>query len=340
MIQSRRAQIQVILLLVLLTVGVTLSFAYLSTPPQTPAETPLNVEINLIGEIDTGGSAFRVHIEDDLAFVIDNGELDTLGLVIVNISNPSQPEILGTYHDGGLPFGIESVGDIVYIADQSVGLRIINVSDPSQPTAIDGYSGSGIAFDLEVVGDLLYLADREYGLVILNISTPSTPVFVSSYDCDCVHLDIEGDIAYVAGHAELRLVNVSDPNHPTYVNRFLESGSTLWDPSVSNGIIYLANHDGNDGELQIIDARDPTNIEKLCEFDSEGTFQTFYVQDSILYAVDFESGLYLLNVSNSTSPIEIARFSDGGRPWDVVLSGDYVYLCGTEGLQILQMTYD
>ena len=345
MIQSRKPLIPVILVVVL-TVGVTLSFVYFSTPPlTTPTNTtspttqsPLNFEINLIREIDTGGSALRVHVEGNLAFVIDYGESTSHGLIIVNVSNPVQPEILGEYHAGGLPFAIESVDEIVYIADQEEGLRIIDISDPTHPTEIEGYVGSGMAFDLEIVGDLLFLADYEYGMVILNISTPNNPVFVSNYGPDCVHLEIEESIAYIAGHGRLRTINVTDPHHPTLLGQTIDSSSTLWDPSVSNGTIYLANHSGDDGELLIFDASDPSNIEEIGEFDSEGTFQSFYVQDSHIYAVDFESGLYLLDVSDPMALVEIERFSDGGQPWDVVLSGDYVYLCGSEGLQILQVT--
>ena len=332
--QSRKNLASIGLLIAALTVGVTLSFAYFSIPPTIPS---MNVELNLIGSIDTGGGALRVHVEDNLAFVIDFGEQASYGLIIVNISNPSQPEILGTFHDGGLPFAIESVGDIVYIADQVEGLRIINITNPSLPTAIEGYAGSETVYDLEVVDDLLYLADNDNGMVILNISTPSEPVFVSSYGSRCIHLDIEGDIACITGQGGLTLVNISDPSNPVNIGQFSD-GSGFWDPSVSNGIIYVGNHDGGVGELQIFDARNPTNIGKLCEFDSEGTFQSFYVQNSLLYAVDFESGLYLLDVTNSSSPIEVDRFSDGGRPWDVILDEDYIYLCGSEGLQILQVT--
>lgn len=339
MIQSRRTQIQVVLLLVTLTVGVTLSVVYFSQPPQIQTETPLNVEINLIGEIDTGGSALRVHVEGDLAFVIDVGANTTYGLIIVNVSNPTQPEILGSYHNGGLPFALESVDEIVYIADQFEGLRIIDISDPTHPIEIEGYVSSGMAFDLEIVGDFLFMADYEYGMVVLDISTPSNPVYVSSYDLGCVHLDIEEDIAYIAGHGRISIVNVSDPHHPTLLGQTIDSSRTLWDPSVSNGTIYLANHSGDDGELLIFDASNPSNIEEIGEFDSEGTFQSFFVQDSLLYAVDFESGLYLLNVGDPSALVEIERFSDGGMPWDVVLSGDYVYLCGSKGLQILHITY-
>ncbi|MFW9844592.1 MAG: hypothetical protein ACFFEV_08445, partial [Candidatus Thorarchaeota archaeon] len=97
--QSRKTLTLIGLLITSLTVGVTLSFAYFSIPPQT--QSSMNVELDLIGTIGTGGGALRVHVEDNLAFVIDFGEQASYGLIIVNISNPSQPEILGTFHDGG-----------------------------------------------------------------------------------------------------------------------------------------------------------------------------------------------------------------------------------------------
>ncbi|TFH04132.1 MAG: hypothetical protein E4H14_15385, partial [Candidatus Thorarchaeota archaeon] len=256
MIRSRRHLIPIVIVVAILTVGVTLSVVYFSIPPDVPATTtptqnPLNLEFDLIGVIDTGGYAVRVHVDGDLAFVIDYGEETTYGLIIVNISNPIQPEILGTYHAGGLPFAIESVDEIVYIADQLEGLRIIDISDLTNPVEIEGYTGSGMAFDLKIVGDFLFMADNDYGMVVLDISIPSTPVYVTSFGPDCVHLEIEENIAYIAGHGRLRTVNVSDPHHPTLLGQTISSSSTLWDPSVSNGIIYLANHSGFDGELLV-----------------------------------------------------------------------------------------
>jgi len=287
----------------------------------------------LIGEINTGGGTLRVHVEDDLAFVIDFGEQDSYGLIIVDISNASDPVIVGSFHDGGLPFAIESVGDIVYIADQVEGLRILNISNVSNPVQIEGYSGGG-SYDMEIVDNLLLLADDDNGLVILNISIPSEPVFVSSYGSRCIHLAVEGSVVYATING-LSLIDISDPEHPSLISN-IEDGTGFWDPSVSDSVIYIANHDGHDGELQVIDASNPSHPERLSEFDSEGKFQSFFAQDSFLYAVDYETGLYLLNVSNPSTLQVVNRFSDCGRPWDVTVHNDYVLLCGSRGLQILQ----
>jgi hypothetical protein len=182
------------------------------------------------------------------------------------------------------------------------------------------------------------MADYEYGMVILDITTPNSPTLVTNLDTDCTHLEIEGTLAYIAGHGNLKVVDVSDPSHPTILGQTLGSSITLWDPSVANGTIYLANHSGDDGELMIFNASSPSNIELVAEFDSDGTFQSFYIQNSLLYAVDYEAGLYLLNVSNPSYPVEITRFSEG-HPWDVTLDDGLIYLVGTEGLQILEIDY-
>lgn len=344
MVLSSRHRAAVAFLLVLLIVGATSTFVYLLQSANPPEENPHGQDppdpgtllLNLIGEVDTGGAALSVHVEGDIALVLDVDESDTLGLIIVDVSDSSQPEVVGSYHNGGLPFDVEAVSNIVYIADQFEGLRIIDISDPTQPLELEGYSGSGMAFDVEIAGDYMYLADYEYGMVILDITNPSTPEYVANYATGCVHIEVEENIAYIAGHGSLKLVDVSNPAQPTVIGQTAESSITLWDPAVFNETIYLANHSGDDGELLIFDATSPSNIEIIGEFDSDGTFQSFYIQDSLLYAVDFEVGLYLLDVSDPSSPVEIVRFS-AGHPWDVELSNGLVYLVGSEGLQILQV---
>ncbi|MFW9933113.1 MAG: LVIVD repeat-containing protein, partial [Candidatus Thorarchaeota archaeon] len=290
-------------LIAILTIGLTLSFVFLSIPPTDNNPTHTEIRIDLIGAIDTGGAGLRVHVEGNLAFVIDTGTEGTYGLIIVNIADPMQPTIVGTYHAGGLPFAIDSEGDIVYIADQIEGLIILNISDVANPTPIPGFTGSR-SYDIELIDDLLYLADDEEGLVILNASNPSAPEFISNYGQRCIHLAIEGDIAYSTIQG-LSLIDISDSMHPSLLSN-REDGTGFWDPSVSNGILYLANHNGGVGELQVYNVTNPYNVEKISEFDSEGNFQSFDVQDSILYAVDFDIGLYLLDVRNPSSPSEIA----------------------------------
>ncbi|MFW9827667.1 MAG: LVIVD repeat-containing protein [Candidatus Thorarchaeota archaeon] len=334
-IQSRSIQILFIVLSASLIVGIPLFIVYFSPSENSP------IEINLIGAINTDGFVMSIHIKNDLAFIIEFGDQDTYGLRIINISNPSQPEILGTYYNVGYPFAVESKDDVVYLTDQSEGLILLDISDLSQPTSIEGqYTGSGVGRDLQIVGDLLFLADGEDGLIILNISNPHAPIFISSYGPGCDHLDVEGEIVYISYGESIRLVDISDPANPTYLGQFFASDIVLWNPTVSDDFIYLAIHGGTHSELKILDARDPTHVVQLSEFDSFGIFQCCHVEESFLFAVNSEYGLYIIDISNPLSPIEIKRFFDGGVPWDMVLDDGLIYLCGSEGLQILQVSYN
>ncbi|MFW9921406.1 MAG: hypothetical protein ACFFED_17540, partial [Candidatus Thorarchaeota archaeon] len=67
-------------LIAILTIGLTLSFVFLSIPPTDNNPTHTEIRIDLIGAIDTGGAGLRVHVEGNLAFVIDTGTEGTYGL--------------------------------------------------------------------------------------------------------------------------------------------------------------------------------------------------------------------------------------------------------------------
>ncbi|MFW9830014.1 MAG: hypothetical protein ACFFEY_20770, partial [Candidatus Thorarchaeota archaeon] len=112
-----------------------------------------------LGQIHTGGNAVDVEIQGDIVYVIDNADFNSGGLVIINVSDPSSPSILGSYYQSGVPFKVSVVGEIAFLANSQVGLEILNVSNPSNPIKIDQYTGSGAAYDIEIVGEFGYLAD-------------------------------------------------------------------------------------------------------------------------------------------------------------------------------------
>ncbi len=94
---------------------------------------------------------------------------DTAGRVyVVELSQPSQPAVLGWAPLSGVPRGITSLGDhVVAAAVGSSGIDLVDVSDPAQPTVVYNRRTPTPALDLTsadgylVVGtwDALYLYD-------------------------------------------------------------------------------------------------------------------------------------------------------------------------------------
>ncbi|MHA2603303.1 MAG: LVIVD repeat-containing protein, partial [Candidatus Thorarchaeota archaeon SMTZ1-83] len=139
----------------------------------------LNLDLVKVGQIHTGGSTWDVEVRGEIAFVIDRNEPTPGGLVLINVSDRTDPKELSSFHDGGLPIALDVADDLVYVADTSDGLEIINVSDPKNPEEIGGYTGSGAVYDVQVVGDVAYVADWNSGLLILNVTDPTNPLYLS-----------------------------------------------------------------------------------------------------------------------------------------------------------------
>ncbi|MHA2207899.1 MAG: LVIVD repeat-containing protein [Candidatus Thorarchaeota archaeon] len=83
--------------------------------------------IEVVAEFDESLSAFSVHIETDrsLAFLCDH----ELGLLVLDISTPTQLTEVGRYFDGGKPSRIQVVGDLVYMTDSDNGFVILEIME-------------------------------------------------------------------------------------------------------------------------------------------------------------------------------------------------------------------
>ncbi len=74
------------------------------------------------------------------------------GLLILDVSTPSNPRLRGNYPAGsGYAQGVAVSGSTVFVADDSAGLLILDVSTPSNPVFLGSYSAaSSYAWDVAV----------------------------------------------------------------------------------------------------------------------------------------------------------------------------------------------
>jgi hypothetical protein len=120
---------------------------------------------------------------------------------VVDVSDPTNPTVVGFYETPGSASDVEARGHYAYVADGDAGFRVVDVSDPANPTE---------------VGSCL------------------TPAAVN-------HVAIDGRYAYAAGNqAGLRLVDVSDPVNPVEVGYFDPPGDSIGTVAAGSGHVYLA----------------------------------------------------------------------------------------------------
>lgn len=168
-----------------------------------------------------------------------------LGLQIVDISNPSTPEVIAEYHHPADAEDMVLDGNYLYVAaGYNKGLLIFDVSDPHAPvlassiTVADANSldGNGV----EVVGNTVYLScGREF--VIADVSNPYSPQVTHVVDPQGLAFDaaIMDNYAYIASEFWLELWDLSGDPSPVNLG-WKEYGEDTYDVVTSGNLLYVA----------------------------------------------------------------------------------------------------
>ena len=163
------------------------------------------------------------------------------GIQIVDISNPTTPYLVSSYHVGRNVSVFNIVDDSIYVVEAGF-LHIIDISDPRTPRQVSSLQilEEGSLYyvqGLVVIGDYIYLPacysvrSTSYGTIhIVNVSIPSEPYIIGNYDLledRAVCLRIvggEANVIYLAGHYHgqnlLWKLDITDPAVPRLVDQF------------------------------------------------------------------------------------------------------------------------
>ncbi len=109
-----------------------------STGEATPTWLALASAPIAVGSYPAGsGQAYGVAVSGSTVFVAD----DSAGLLILDVSTPSNPRLLGNYSAGsGRVNDVTVSGSTAFVVGNFVGLLILDVSTPSNITLLGNYS--------------------------------------------------------------------------------------------------------------------------------------------------------------------------------------------------------
>jgi hypothetical protein len=290
---------------------------------------------------------------------------------IVNIENPNDPTLAGSYFTGGELVSQQIVGNYAYIASDD-GLQIIDVDDKYNPRRV-GYYLVQEAQAVAVEGDYAYLGTDGYGLHKVHISSPESPsgidtVFIG-YDITDVetYLDyvllaanesgllvvnkdnfsdlfsfpiyahcvtVDGEYAYIGYDEYLYIVDLS--NCPT-LNISGSCDGLKWpnDIAVNDGLAYVASY--NKG-LQVIDITDKGNPDTISSY----TYiyynaQAVIILDEYALLADDYLGLMVIDVSDSYEPYLEAVYNVFVDLMDIYIANNFLYLADEYGFYIYQL---
>lgn len=169
--------------------------------------------------------------------------LGSNGIDIVDCSNPSQPVVVRSYYDVGLPLDVAIQGSFVYVASW-YALDVYHIINLDSVLVIGSYFTSGDAVAVKVRNNRVYLADNLAGFRIYDCSNPYSLVELGSNNgqYSALNLDVQGDLVTVASGANaLNIYSVANPAQPQLVGRYTEAGS-LMNVAYVNQYAYLCGY--------------------------------------------------------------------------------------------------
>jgi len=280
--------------------------------------------IKLVGRVPTPGIARALAVDGSHAYIGD----EQYGLVVVDISAPSDPQIIGDYEIGN--YGVRSVyvlGSYAYVGARSRGLYVFDICDPTDPQ-VAGQCPVHDAYGVWVEDTLAYIADFYLGVSVLNVSRPDSMFEIGSLELpgSMVDIYVQGDYAYVAAEdSGMRIVDVSRPDSLFEAGHFDEPEEQANAVCVVDTIAYIA-YDRSG--LQIVDVSDPENPLSLGEFNSDDASGIF-VQGEYAYLADGSpGGLRLIDIHDPAVPVERSSYQIWGTASRVFISGNYAFVCG------------
>jgi len=245
------------------------------------------------------------------------GSFPDSGIHVLDVSDPSHPVQI-SYYDGVVECrGIQIVGNLGYFADGD-WLKIVDFSDLAHPKLVghtDSYAGS-----VTVSGSLAYVTDGFLGIKIFNIADPAHITLVGSFTAPNSwsrgSVKLKGSYAFVSDVWGMRILDISDPVHPSEVSYTPTHGETEW--LVMDGDrVYTA--EGSYG-FEVFDISDPAHPVWLSEYDTIGSLQTLLVSGGRLFAADSEGGLQIFAPGAAASAPGARRAINAARN-DAQLSG-------------------
>ncbi len=294
----------------------------------------------IIGSVGTPGFfAQGVAVSGTMAYVADG----LSGLLVIDVSNPAAPVILGSVVTPGTARGVAVSGTVAYVADVNFGLQVIDVSNPAAPAILGSVGMPDFARDVAVSGSVAYVADFNFGLQVIDVSNPAAPAILGSVITPgrALGVAVSGTVAYVADdQSGLLVIDVSNPAAPVILGSVVTPG-TARGVAVSGTVAYVADTESG---LQVIDVSNPAAPAILGSVNTpgtargvavSGTVRGVAVSGTVAYVADSESGLQVIDVSNPAAPAILGSVITPDFALRVAVSGSVAYVGSFEsGLQV------
>jgi len=277
-----------------------------------------------------------VYISNDLAFI----PAGLGGLNIVDISDPSNPQVLSNYLGSGCDWGrmyAWSVsGSTAYGVGRECGVHILDITNPSDPHQVGTYSDpnvDGLRYEHgETHLSNLYLSRHQHGIEVMSIIQADTPVPIALIPTDNAWASLaREDHLYIAdGASGIKIANIQIPATAQVIAAVSTSGAAK-DLAISGNLLFVAV--GAAG-VDMIDISDPENPHFISNYNTTGYASRVSSNDSLVAVSDWDD-VEILAFSNNELTL-VGYKNTGGRVMALAMEGDLIFSAEWENFTVMQ----
>ena len=206
-----------------------------------------------LGGTHFSGEATAVVLKGSNALVAGSHD----GLAIFDVTDPANPQLLGTLALPGAERDVTVTGNVAYVAAGFDGVHVISLVDLTEPTLLATLDTSFSAYAVAPLGSHLLVADFLGGLLVVDVSQPTTPQIVAQVPAGHRVTDVAvyADHAFLAdGDDGVQVVDMTVPAAPVSLG-FLSSGAATTLASEGTFLTW-----GNtSGQLGLADVSNPAD---------------------------------------------------------------------------------
>lgn len=252
----------------------------------------------------------------------------TPGMVILDISDPGNPELISEFPTLGQVLDIFIRDNYAYLACNHYGLVILDISDLENPSLTGVFERSYYFQKVFVTEDYAYVGSGG-DLIILDISDPSDPQYRGTFDESGGIKDIyvEDELAYlVYCNGGLRIVELSDPSNPGMIREMFDG--CFNDMFIIGNYAYLS----GDG-IHILDISDLLNPVYVGIYDYGDQTNNIAVAGDFVYMTTNDH-LLVFDISDIFDIVLFDTIDLRERNLGMFFDGYYLYLANNYSLEI------
>ena len=164
--------------------------------------------------------------------------------------------------------------------------------------------------------------------------------FRPTFFAELQDIELQGDRAYVFGVGGLFIVNIADPDDPTFLGRYApadDRADRFYRGSISGGYAYGGARESGLVVVDIVPEITPVFVQR---FEGPGlSYEGSTVEGGFLYACRHDDGLEIFSLADPAAPVSLSEFTGLTNAWDVVVRDGLAYVAdGIGGLTIVDVS--